>query len=344
VAYLLDSKRLITGSDGNFPIIWSLEDGEQIVVLQHERAYPLACSQDAAQIMTTSRIDKAARVWNGNDGTLEFVLNAASFAWSAAFSPDQSRIATVHEDGCVRIWDAHDGRQLLVISGERGRVPVRRTVFTSDGTCLALFGYGSPQLLDTRTLPQSSQPPGTRLPLVQQIMEHEHDSGRRRDRDSKDSRATVRRLALEVLARKAQEPVSWILSVLEGDPIALCSGRLSSAIARDTLHSEEVRSSACAIANELQSPARLNRLAWQVVSRSSGTSKEDLDLALCMASRAAELAPSSGDCLNTLGVAQYRAGHYAEALQTLTRSNEANGGNQVPDLAFLNDLLRQPTD
>jgi hypothetical protein len=42
-----------------------------------------------------------------------------------------------------------------------------------------------------------------------------------------------------------------------------------------------------------------------------------------------------GRYLNTLGVAQYRAGKYAAALATLTRSNEINRNREAGDPAFL---------
>jgi Flp pilus assembly protein TadD len=47
---------------------------------------------------------------------------------------------------------------------------------------------------------------------------------------------------------------------------------------------------------------------------------------LSLARRADELASTRGDYLNTLGVALYRAGRYAEAIDTLQRSLAASKG------------------
>ena len=57
------------------------------------------------------------------------------------------------------------------------------------------------------------------------------------------------------------------------------------------------------------------------------------------AEAACQVEPSNGALLNTLGVAQYRAGHYREAVATLTQSDRLNSGgvlgSQPADLAFL---------
>src|SRR5262249_37778682 len=50
------------------------------------------------------------------------------------------------------------------------------------------------------------------------------------------------------------------------------------------------------------------------------------------------LVPGDGLIFNTLGVAQYRTGRYADVLATLTQAeklNDAKGGLQSADLAFL---------
>jgi uncharacterized protein HemY len=47
---------------------------------------------------------------------------------------------------------------------------------------------------------------------------------------------------------------------------------------------------------------------------------------LTLARRAVELAPKHAPFLNTLGVAQYRAGRYTEGITTLERSLAATGG------------------
>ncbi|HTU93820.1 MAG TPA: protein kinase [Gemmataceae bacterium] len=81
----------------------------------------------------------------------------------------------------------------------------------------------------------------------------------------------------------------------------------------------------------------LNSAAWKVV-QARGAAKAEYVRALREAEAAAHLAPRDGNFLNTLGVAQYRAGRYADALATLTKSAKLNAAkaNTLPtDLAFL---------
>lgn len=80
------------------------------------------------------------------------------------------------------------------------------------------------------------------------------------------------------------------------------------------------------------SPRVLADAAWDVVKRPRAN-KELAALALAAARRAAELAPSNGAYLNTLGAALHRVGEYGEALAVLRRSNELNNGHPA-DAAF----------
>jgi len=69
---------------------------------------------------------------------------------------------------------------------------------------------------------------------------------------------------------------------------------------------------------------RCNNYAWQLANASG--SGRNPERALSLARRAVELAPNQAIYLNTLGVAQYRAGRHAEALATLDRSLTAGHG------------------
>jgi hypothetical protein len=77
-----------------------------------------------------------------------------------------------------------------------------------------------------------------------------------------------------------------------------------------------------------------NYASWKV-AREPGREASAYLLALRRAETVCRYAPENGLYLNTLGVAQYRAGLYRDAVATLTRSNSLNDGRQPADLAFL---------
>jgi hypothetical protein len=86
-----------------------------------------------------------------------------------------------------------------------------------------------------------------------------------------------------------------------------------------------------------ENPARLNGVAWTVV-RARDAGKDAYALALRQAEAAVRLAPRDGNFLTTLGIAQCRAGRYADALSTLTTSETLSAtkeGAQMKNLAFL---------
>jgi tetratricopeptide (TPR) repeat protein len=77
-----------------------------------------------------------------------------------------------------------------------------------------------------------------------------------------------------------------------------------------------------------------NDRAW-VLATGPGPGRE-LGRALVLGRRAVALDPGHADALNTLGVVQYRAGRYAEAIATLERSLAAGQGHSDAwDLFFL---------
>ncbi|HYT78086.1 MAG TPA: WD40 repeat domain-containing protein, partial [Actinomycetota bacterium] len=54
---------------------------------------------------------------------------------AVAVSPDGRLVATTHNDGTVRMWDAATGEELHVLRGHRG--PVAHATFSPDGRWLA---------------------------------------------------------------------------------------------------------------------------------------------------------------------------------------------------------------
>jgi tetratricopeptide (TPR) repeat protein len=79
---------------------------------------------------------------------------------------------------------------------------------------------------------------------------------------------------------------------------------------------------------------QLNNLAWQLATGPPGL--RDPQGALVLARKAVALAPDAAIYLNTLGVAQYRAGQITEAIATLEKSLAVGKGeSDAFDLFFL---------
>jgi hypothetical protein len=83
-------------------------------------------------------------------------------------------------------------------------------------------------------------------------------------------------------------------------------------------------------------PEQLNEAAWRVV-RVPGYDRSTYARAFRQAEAVVQATPGNGNHLNTLGVARYRLGQYAEALQTLEQSAKLRAamGPLPEDLAFL---------
>jgi tetratricopeptide (TPR) repeat protein len=107
---------------------------------------------------------------------------------------------------------------------------------------------------------------------------------------------------------------------------------------KDPTLSETDREFALQLAQTHSENARqLNEAAWKVVKTRDG-GKDAYSRALRQAEAAVKLAPRDGNILNTLGVAQYRVGRYADSLATLTKTEKLNATKKdlLPtDLAFL---------
>jgi hypothetical protein len=98
---------------------------------------------------------------------------------------------------------------------------------------------------------------------------------------------------------------------------------------------EDLRVEALRLARLFKDGAdELNQLAWAVV-QSPGAELDAYERAARAARVAVELEPDEGYILRTLGVAMYRTGDFAGALETLTRSDQLNGRLQPADVAFL---------
>jgi tetratricopeptide (TPR) repeat protein len=88
------------------------------------------------------------------------------------------------------------------------------------------------------------------------------------------------------------------------------------------------------LATQPESSVSLNNLAWLLVT-CADPKLRDPGRAIELARKAVELAPKVGTHWNTLGVAQYRAGDWKAAIDSLTKSMELRKGGDSNDWFFL---------
>ncbi len=151
----------------------------------------------------------------------------------------------------------------------------------------------------------------------------------------------VRRQALKLAGSYAQRLVRHaaervVRALYDG---AMFQAEVLESLRTDPSLSEPVRKEAIALAESMaEDPFRLNAASWGVVRHRDGT-PQAIGRAVRTAKAACRILTKSGSVWNTLGVAEYRAGSYEDAIATLTVSAQYNaeqvGYPDPADLAFL---------
>jgi WD40 repeat protein len=104
-----------------------------------------------------------ARVWDAVTGEpVSPALRHEGTVYSAAFSPDGTRVLTAGGDGKVRIWAVKTGKLLLDRIRPGGTVRLAR--FSSDGSRIATAGGGAARVWDAHT--ETPSRPSSRSPTA----------------------------------------------------------------------------------------------------------------------------------------------------------------------------------
>jgi WD40 repeat protein len=301
--------------------IWDANSGENLFVLRghDEGVTSVTFSPDGSRIASGSW-DKTARVWDANSGESLLVLRGHDEGViSVAFSPDGSRVASGSSDKTVRVWDTRSGESLLVLRGHDQGVP--SVAFSPDASRIVSGSYdntarvwdanGGESLLvlrghDEGVTSVAFSPDGSRIA-----------SG------SSDRTVRVWETDASVVHDSHRYAVE-IASVLVASLLQrlILADAAVAAIRSDRALSDDVRATAIRLAMvQGDDPDQLNYAAWQVLSGGSESS-EAYSKALLMAEAACRSKPHDNGLLNTLGVAQYRTGMYAEAIATLLSSDQ----------------------
>jgi WD40 repeat protein len=158
VAWSPDGSRLATASQDGTARVWDALAGKESLALTHpgtagklNGVEAVAFSPDGSRLSTATQ--QQVHVWDVATGRVVTNFPRLIALRQAVFSPDGGRVATCSFDGTPRVWDAHTGREALVLgAGVDDGAVLRSIAFSPDGTRLAAGSDDGPvRFYDTRT-------------------------------------------------------------------------------------------------------------------------------------------------------------------------------------------------
>ena len=186
-AIFIGNDTVVSGGDENIVCVWDANTGERRAEIPFPGLSSFGGPEEGRAFYTTGAGGKAV-VWTTRGEQICALDGHTKDVFSASFTDDGSRIATVSEDGTGRVWDVRTGEELLRLQGHEGPVysvdldrvgeravtvgrageilvwdtrvgllvarldvPARRAWFTPDGEAVLLYGGGPGYLCDARS-------------------------------------------------------------------------------------------------------------------------------------------------------------------------------------------------
>ena len=140
-----DGTRLATASNDHTVRIWDVATGKQLLMLTEENdgeIYWVTFNSTGTRVATAIQKDNEgwASVWNIETGEKLFTVDqGTSRIAAAAFSPDDSILATASADQTAKLWDAHNGNRIKTFYGHSEALT--NVKFSPDGTKLATASW-----------------------------------------------------------------------------------------------------------------------------------------------------------------------------------------------------------
>jgi WD40 repeat protein/serine/threonine protein kinase len=337
LAFAADCQRLVSADSDKSIRIIEVTTGKQLMECKDEgdgKIDGLVFNPDATQVAAFCG-DGTARVWSVATGQLLFKVRhtAGGQAYNAletlAYSSDGKRLATGGQADAIKIWDALTGKELLALRGDYGGP--RRVAFNPDGSRIVSGSYdGSVKVWDTTAgqelltlkLPAQVESVGFSSDGTQLFAAGADGTIRIWDGRPLSAETPGRREALGLLRSLFSKP--------------LCKEDVINYVTACPTITPEARKLALELAaryHDETDPERYHQTSW-ALARQPHLNAIQYRFALRQAETACRLAPEQTVYQTNLAAAQYRVGQYREAIETLTRSGQANQGSAT-DLAFL---------
>jgi WD40 repeat protein/tetratricopeptide (TPR) repeat protein len=337
IAFSPDGKRIVSGSQDGTVKVWDVVSGDQLMNVRdyYGPVWSVAVSPDGRFIASGG--DGDIIVWDSLTGNDIMELSAAhsKFVSHLAFSHDGKRIVSGGMDATMQVWDVATGEKLMNLQDHSGAITF--AAFTQDGARLISSNLnGRTKVWDLAT--------GQELTVMERNISIPCGAL------SPDERTFATGCAdgSIVLWQRAVPPEGYgprqtaenaraVVDQLHSEQ-GLYHGVIDK-LNNDTTLTTRVRQVALQIANSRrwEDTDQLIEKSWEAV-RSSEGGIERYQAALEQAREAQHLEPNNRSVLRTLGVAQYRAGAYAEAIKTLVEAEKMRNAKDMSadlvDIAF----------
>jgi hypothetical protein len=336
VAISPDSKRLAIVRMKQPAQLLDLESGQELRVIERrDQTSPGIAFNPADGRLVTAGPERTISVWDPETGDQVRSLPGTEIAVRLAFDRSGRRLAVAGLEGTVRVIDWVSGTELRSFKGHEAGHSMG---LAFDAGVTRLFVGGTKAIkvfdltsglevftleLDTGVIALDLSPDGQRLAVLGE-----------RDVRICDARPLTPDIRVE---REAYGLATFLINK------PLLKREAEAALPNVPAISDAVRAQAHTfLASAQDEPLRFNDAAW-TIARQPGLPADRYREALRHAQTACRLSSDHGTALNTRGVAEYRCGQYAEAVQTLTRSQPLNAKRvgllttlpEPSDVAFL---------
>jgi WD40 repeat protein len=344
VAFSPDGRTIASASDDMTVRLWDVATAREIATLRgHTLSVRGVGFSPDGRTLASASLDRTVRLLDIATGRCVAVLRGHGAAvHGVAFSPNGRRIASASGDMTVRLWDVATEQEVLDLRGHTDQVTA--VAFRRDGLALAsASGDGTLRIWDATPMTPELRAVHRAKEAIAALFAQSLSTPEVLDRVRSASvlGPEARRCALELagpyreslVTQQAEQLVESLYERGMLRPEAQSSLRKAVSLAKP------VRLRALALTEQIpEYPDRLDNLSREEVRR-PGADPAAYHLALRQAETACRLVPDNVDLLSTLGMAQYRAGRYRDALATLTRISRLHAESQrvlgVADLAFM---------